>query len=512
MVRTTENQTSKRKGLSSFRKRVFSVSWRLAVVVLLLAAASFAFGNLPARAAACPAPVTDNGTDTISVNVATTSSYVVWTRMMAADSSNNAINLQIDASTCYNVGDGSAIPANTWTWVNYADGATGTPITVSLSAGTHTFKYIGTDPGVTVDRVILYSDTSCVPTGTGNNCQTGDSTPPTVSLVSPANNATVTGITTLNASASDSSGIAQVRFLLDGTVIATDTSSPYSYSWDSSSASNGAHALTAQAVDNAGNTTTSSTVNVTVSNTVPCTANPSVPGNFRSTSTTSSTVSLAWNASTPGTGCTMQGYKIYRGGNLVTTVTSGTTYTDTGLVPSTTYSYTVAALDTSNHNSAQSSAVSATTAADTTPPSVPTNLHTTLIGTNTIALAWNASTDNVGVTSYIILRGGTQVGTSTTPSYTDTGLTADTNYTYTVKAVDARNNTSAASTGLSARTLSGTAASRGDLNNDSRVNITDLSIMLSHWVQSGVPVTQGDCNSDGVVNIIDLSILLSHWG
>ncbi|WP_436764513.1 discoidin domain-containing protein, partial [Streptosporangium sp. V21-05] len=59
---------------------------------------------------------------------------------------------------------------------------------------------------------------------------------------------------------------------------------------------------------------------------------PSVPGSPRSTGTTSSSVSLAWNASTDNVGVT--GYEVYRGGSLVATVT-GTTHTDTGLTAST---------------------------------------------------------------------------------------------------------------------------------------------------------------------------------
>ncbi len=495
------------------RTNIFkSLTFRLSGVVAALVVAGALFGYMPASAAACPTPATDNGTDTVSVTVATTANYVMWTRLMVPDTTHNSINVQVDGATCYNVGASTSIPANTWTWVNYADGATATPITLSLSAGTHTIKLIGTQAGVSVDRLLFYSDASCVPTGTGDNCQSGDATAPTVSLVAPTNNATVSGVTTMTATASDASGISQVKFLVDGTVVSTDTTSPYSFSWDSSSVANGAHAITAQAVDKANNTATSATVNVTVNNTVTCTNPPSVPTGLAVTSTTSSTVSLSWSASTAAAGCTMQGYKVYRGGALVTTVTSGTAYTDSGLTPGTAYSYTVAALDTSNHTSAQSSAVSGTTTADSTPPSVPTNVHSTLIATNSIAIAWTASTDNVGVTGYSVFRNGTQVGTSTTATYTDSGLTANTSYTYTVKAFDARNNTSAASTGVTIKTLSGTPAAIGDFNNDGRVSITDLSIMLSHWNQSGAPVTQGDCNGDGVVNIIDLSILLSHWG
>ena len=61
----------------------------------------------------------------------------------------------------------------------------------------------------------------------------------------------------------------------------------------------------------------------------------------------------------------------------------------------------------------------------------PTNLQTTAVTSNEIDLAWTASTAAAGVARYNVLRNGTQVGTSTTPAFADTGLAASTNYTYT---------------------------------------------------------------------------------
>jgi endoglucanase len=94
---------------------------------------------------------------------------------------------------------------------------------------------------------------------------------------------------------------------------------------------------------------------------------------------------------------------------------------------------------------------------DTTPPSTPAAVHSTGVTASSVSLAWTASTDNVGVTGYDVYRGSSKVGTATSTSFTDTGLTASTAYAYTVKAHDAAGNTSAASNLLSA-TTSGTAA------------------------------------------------------
>jgi hypothetical protein len=77
----------------------------------------------------------------------------------------------------------------------------------------------------------------------------------------------------------------------------------------------------------------------------------------------------------------------------------------------------------------------------------------TAVSSSQINLSWTASTDNVGVTGYKIFRGGTQVGASETNSFSDTGLTASTAYSYTVSAYDAAGNNSAQSSSVSATTL-----------------------------------------------------------
>ena len=77
---------------------------------------------------------------------------------------------------------------------------------------------------------------------------------------------------------------------------------------------------------------------------------------------------------------------------------------------------------------------------DTEPPTTPTNLRVTWSTANSITLAWNASTDNSGVAGYRIYRNGTQVGTSATNSYVDSGLAESTTYTYQVDAYDGKPN------------------------------------------------------------------------
>ncbi len=92
---------------------------------------------------------------------------------------------------------------------------------------------------------------------------------------------------------------------------------------------------------------------------------------------------------------------------------------------------------------------------DSTAPSVPGNLRSTGTTSSSVSLAWNASTDNVGVTGYNVYRNGTLITTVTGTTYTDTGLNASTTYTYRVRARDAANNLSGESNQISATTTTG---------------------------------------------------------
>jgi chitodextrinase len=123
--------------------------------------------------------------------------------------------------------------------------------------------------------------------------------------------------------------------------------------------------------------------------------------------------------------------------------------------------------------------------ADTTAPSVPTGLNSPSKTSTSVNLAWTASTDNVGVTGYDVYRGTTLVGTVAGTSTTVTGLTANTAYSFTVRARDAAGNVSAASTALPVTTSAAagdtTAPSvPGGLNSPSK---TATSVSLA-WTAS----------------------------
>ena len=93
-----------------------------------------------------------------------------------------------------------------------------------------------------------------------------DTTPPVVTLAAPLNNATVRGTTTITANASDNVGVARVEFYAAGTLLSATNVAPYSYTWDTTSVTDGWYTLTAKAYDAAGNATQSVPVAVSVLN------------------------------------------------------------------------------------------------------------------------------------------------------------------------------------------------------------------------------------------------------
>lgn len=89
---------------------------------------------------------------------------------------------------------------------------------------------------------------------------------------------------------------------------------------------------------------------------------------------------------------------------------------------------------------------------DTVPPSTPAGLMTTVVSDSRIDVSWQAATDNVGVVAYRVLRNGAAAATVSATSYSSTGLTPATAYSFAVQALDGAGNASAASAAVSATT------------------------------------------------------------
>jgi chitodextrinase len=160
-------------------------------------------------------------------------------------------------------------------------------------------------------------------------------------------------------------------------------------------------------------------------------------------------VQLTWSASTDNS--RVVGYKIYRNGVKIA-ATAGTSFKNLNLIPGTTYDYKVSSYDIAGNTSTES-AVNSSTIIDTAAPTVPAYFTATGISTAQIKLTWRASTDNAKVTGYNIFRNGTKIATTAGVSYTNTALTPNTSYSYTVSAYDASGNTSAQTASVTARTL-----------------------------------------------------------
>jgi fibronectin type 3 domain-containing protein len=149
------------------------------------------------------------------------------------------------------------------------------------------------------------------------------------------------------------------------------------------------------------------------------------------------TVTLAWTATPSATG-----YRVYRDGTLVGSPTDPT-FTDTGLIDATSYSYTVRAAN-GTVLSTPSTAVPCTPVA--TAPAAPTNLVATP-GNATVTLTWTAS---AGATSYKVYRGATLVSTQVGTSFVDSSVTNGQTYSYSVVAFRLNSPASAASSTVSA--------------------------------------------------------------
>lgn len=101
--------------------------------------------------------------------------------------------------------------------------------------------------------------------GSGDGYGNGGSSAPTASITAPPGG-TVNRTVSITASATAGAGVNRVEFLVDGNVIATDTSAPYAADWNTSTVADGSHSLTARVVDAANASVTSSAVTVTVLN------------------------------------------------------------------------------------------------------------------------------------------------------------------------------------------------------------------------------------------------------
>ena len=419
----------------------YSVSWDSTTVSngshTLTAVARDAAGN---KGTATPVTVTvSNGGDTTPPTVSMTApadgATVSGTVAVSANASDNVgvVGVQFDL-------DGSPLGAE----------VTHSPYSVSwdsttASNGSHTLTAVARDAAG--NKTTATPVTVTVSNGGGG----GDTTPPTVSMTAPAGGATVSGTTTVSADASDNVGVVGVQFELDGAPLGAEaTHSPYSVSWDSTTASNGSHTLTAVARDAAGNKTTATHVTVTVSNggggdTTPPTVSMTAPANG---STVSGTVTVSANASdnvgVAGVQFELDGAAL---GAEQTSAPYSVSWNSTA-VPNGNHSLTAVARDAAG-NKTTATLVTVTVSnggggGDTTPPTVSMTAPAggaTVTGTVTVSA--NAS-DNVGVVGVQFELDGAPLGAEdTTAPYSiswDSTTTANGSHSLSAVARDAAGN------------------------------------------------------------------------
>jgi hypothetical protein len=219
-----------------------------------------------------------------SVTSATLTFWVYHETGYSTDNDQVQAQVSTNGSTWSNVGSA----------VSRYNGSTGwAQATVDLSAYKGQSVYLGF-LGISAYGNDEYVDDVTVTTsGSG-----GDTTPPTTSITAPTSGATVSATTTVSASASDNVGVTKVEFYLDGALQSTDTTSPYSWSWNTTASTNGSHTLQSKAYDAAGNVGSSTSISVTVSNstgdTTPPTTSITAP---TSGATVSATTTVSASAS-----------------------------------------------------------------------------------------------------------------------------------------------------------------------------------------------------------------------
>jgi chitodextrinase len=158
-------------------------------------------------------------------------------------------------------------------------------------------------------------------------------------------------------------------------------------------------------------------------------------------------IEVTWSASTDNVGVAK--YLVTRDGGYTAGYSTTTSYSDATADKSTCtkycHTYVIYALDAAG-NKSTASAQALGLVADTSAPTAPTNVTAAATTYNKVSLTWAASTDNIGVAGYYVLRNGTTLGTTTTTAYTDSTAAPSTKYSYQILAYDAAGNTTGSAT------------------------------------------------------------------
>ena len=243
--------------------------------------------------------------------------------------------------------------------------------------------------------------------------------------------------------------------------------------------------VTVKAVDAAGNVSEGAVHTFTTENAADTEA-PTAPENVAVTDVTTTTAKVTWSEATDNVG--VVGYNVYLNEDKVNeTLITTTEYDLTALTEETNYSVKVTAVDAAKNESERSEAATFTTpkTQDTEAPSVPAGVAASDVTQTGAKITWTASADNIGVAGYNVYLGESKVNTSpvTVTEYDLTGLTANTEYTVTVSAVDVAGNESARSEAAAFTTL------EAEEEKDNEAPSVPAGVTASDVTQTGAKIT-----------------------
>ncbi len=232
-------------------------------------------------------------------------------------------------------------------------------------------------------------------------------------------------------SATDNVGVTAYDIYRNGTYLATVGPQVTSYT-DSTVSTGLRNTYQVAARDLAGNATSATVITGGKKDTT----SPTAPAKLSASAAGYSQASLSWNASS-GKSAGVSYYTILRNGKAVARVPGTTTsYGDTGLTPGAGYTYQITATDSVGNTSATSNTATVTTPADSPPttPGAPTQIS---VSSSQAWLTWAASTDNVGISRYDVIRNGSVIASVSGTSYIDSTVAPSSAYTYQVVAYNA---------------------------------------------------------------------------
>lgn len=238
---------------------------------------------------------------------------------------------------------------------------------------------------------------------------------------------------------------------------------------------------------------------------------PTTPTGLRASDITDKQVRLTWNASTGSSAIAT--YRITRDGSTTVDVDAPLlSWTDNSVLPATSYSYFVTAIDEKGNQSLPSTAIPVRTQAEgggALPPTAPVNLHSMNVTANSVSLMWGASTGQYPLKSYHVYRDGVQV--ASTPAsqviYTDSGLSPATAFRFFVAAEDTQGQVSVPSNVLSVTTLADEGGETQEWKEGESYKVNDKVIYLGiNYVCFQAHISNSGWTPTETVNILWLRV------